>query len=139
MTSTNEVRLQPDQTFRPWQFFVLLSLGAATAAVLISRQPTPEHLILISLAIGAAGFTGYTAYRMLAPLTRPEGSRGREPLGPRTRASLEREKALTLRTLKELEFDRAMGKVAEQDFDDMTARLRARALALMEQLEGAQG
>ncbi|MGH3115937.1 MAG: hypothetical protein ACRDQ2_02265, partial [Gaiellales bacterium] len=72
MTSTNEVRLQPDQTFRPWQFFVLLSLGAATAAVLISRQPTPEHLILISLAIGAAGFTGYTAYRMLAPLARQD-------------------------------------------------------------------
>jgi hypothetical protein len=143
VTSTSDVRLKPDQSFRPWQFFVLLSLGAATAAVLISRQPSPEHLILISLAIGAAGFTGYAAYRMLAPLVRPETAGARESLGSRTRASLEREKTLTLRSIKELEFDRAMGKVAQRDFDEMTARLRARALGIMQQLQegalGAQG
>ncbi len=165
VTSTNEVRLKPDTTevrpkpdaasksgvrlkpdstsdqgFHPWQFFVLLSLAVATVAVLIARQPTPEHLVLISLAIGAAGFTGYAAYRTLAPLVRPDGGRVGEPLGRRTRASLEREKTLTLRAIKELEFDRAMGKVAQQDFDEMTSRLRARALGIMEQLqEGALG
>ena len=48
---------------------------------------------------------------------------------------LEREKALVLRSLKELEFDRAMGKVSQDDFDEMAARLRARALALMKQLD----
>jgi len=143
VTSTKEVRLKPDATsdqgFHPWQFFVLLSLAVATVAVLIARQPTPEHLVLISLAIGAAGFTGYAAYRMLAPLVRPDGGRAGEPLGRRTRASLEREKTLTLRVIKELEFDRAMGKVAQQDFDEMTSRLRARALGIMQQLEeGAQ-
>jgi hypothetical protein len=140
VTSTRTAPLKPGpgsdaEGFRPWQFFVLLSLAVATASVLISRQPTPEHLVLISLAIGAAGFTGYAAYRMLAPLASPGGGRAAEPLGRRTRASLEREKTLTLRSIKELEFDRAMGKVAQQDFDEMTARLRARALALMEQLE----
>ena len=158
VTSTKEVRLKPDTTevrlkpdatksgvrptpdstsdqgFHPWQFFVLLSLAVATVAVLIARQPTPEHLVLISLAIGAAGFTGYAAYRMLAPLVRPDGGRPGEPLGRRTRASLEREKTLTLRAIKELEFDRAMGKVAQQDFDEMTSRLRARALGIMQQL-----
>lgn len=149
VTSTREVRLKPDATsdpdrgFHPWQFFVLLSLAVATVAVLIARQPTPEHLILISLAIGAAGFTGYAAYRMLAPLAHPDGGRAGEPLGRRTRASLEREKTLTLRAIKELEFDRAMGKVAQQDFDEMTSRLRARALGIMQQLqeraEGGQG
>jgi hypothetical protein len=148
VTSTKEVRLKPDTTgvrlkpdtasdqgFHPWQFFVLLSLAVATVAVLIARQPTPEHLVLISLAIGAAGFTGYAAYRMLAPLVRPDGGRAGEPLGRRTRASLEREKTLTLRAIKELEFDRAMGKVAQQDFDEMTSRLRARALGIMRQLD----
>jgi hypothetical protein len=134
------VRLEPDRGFHPWQFFVLLSLAVSTVAVLISRQPTPEHLVLISLAIGAAGFTGYAAYRMLAPLARPDGGRAGDALGRRTRATLEREKMLTLRSIKELEFDRAMGKIAQQDFDEMTSRLRARALALLEQLEkGAHG
>ena len=48
-------------------------------------------------------------------------------LGGRTRAALEREKTLVLRSIKELEFDRAMGKVSEKDFAEMSARLRARA------------
>ena len=48
-------------------------------------------------------------------------------LGGRTRAALEREKTLSLRSIKELEFDRAMGKVSEKDFAEMGARLRARA------------
>ena len=48
---------------------------------------------------------------------------------------LEREKALVLRALKDLEFDRSMGKVSQADFDEMAARLRTRALALMKQLD----
>jgi membrane protease subunit (stomatin/prohibitin family) len=51
------------------------------------------------------------------------------------RADLEREKALTLRSIKELEFDKAMGKLSQQDFDQMAARLRARAVGIMKQLD----
>ena len=40
------------------------------------------------------------------------------------RAVLEREKMLVLRSIKELEFDRAMGKVSAKDFDEMAGRLR---------------
>ena len=53
----------------------------------------------------------------------------------RARAALEREKALVLRSLKELEFDQAMGKLSATDFDEMGGRLRARAIALMKQLD----
>ena len=42
---------------------------------------------------------------------------------------------LTLRSIKELEFDHAMGKVAQKDFAEIGARLRARALELMDQLD----
>ena len=42
---------------------------------------------------------------------------------------------LALRSIKELEFDRAMGKVSNQDFDEMSSRLRARAMGLMLQLD----
>ena len=54
-------------------------------------------------------------------------------------AALERDKSLTLRAIKELEFDRAMGKVSNADFEEMRDRLRARALRLMQQLEGGAG
>ena len=125
-------------SFRPWQFFVLMSLAIATVAVLISQQPTPEHLVLISLAIGAAGF--WRCRLPHAGASRARTAAARPSRLSAARASLEREKTLELRSIKELEFDRAMGKIAQADFDEMTARLRARALVLMEQLErGAQG
>jgi hypothetical protein len=60
---------------------------------------------------------------------------GPQVLGGRTRAALDREKTLVLRSIKDLEFDRAMGKVSEKDFAEMSARLRARATRLMRQLD----
>lgn len=112
---------------------------AATAGVVLSHGTSPANLVLVSLAIGAAGSAGLGFYRMLAPLAVDESGAETERLGARTRAILEREKSLTLRTIKELEFDRAMGKVSVQDFDEMVARLRARAIALMKQLDQGNG
>jgi hypothetical protein len=121
--------------FRPWHFFVLASLIAATAAVLMAQRPTPEHLVLISATLAAAGLVGAAFHRTLLPLVSSTSELTSEPLGHRTRAALEREKTLTLRAIKELEFDFAMGKVAEADFRDMAGRLRARAIGIMRQLE----
>lgn len=132
-----------DQGFRPWHFFVLASLIAATAAVVMSRQSTPEHLILISFTIGAAGAAAAGFYRMLAPLAaNDQGAPGGSTaaISERARVALLREKALVLRSIKELEFDRAMGKLSPKDFDEMAGRLRARALMLMKQVdEGSAG
>ena len=64
----------------------------------------------------------------------------RPPLaGGRTRLALEREKQLVLRSIKELEFDFAMGKMSQADFDEMSGRLRHRALGLMRQLDAGGG
>jgi len=128
-TSTND-------GFHVSHFFVLLSLMAATVAVVMARPAAPEHLILISLTVGAAGLAALCFYKLLAPLVAPHADLERLPLSDRLRTDLEREKALTLRSIKELEFDRAMGKVSAQDFDEMAGRLRARAIGIMRQLEG---
>jgi hypothetical protein len=129
-----------DAGFRPWHFFVLASLVAATAAVVLSRRATPEHLVFISIAIGASGAAAAALYRALAPLAAPDAEAFREPLSDRARSALAREKALALRSLKELEFDQAMGKLSARDFEEMSGRLRARALFLMRQLdEGGSG
>ena len=101
----------------------------------MARPAAPENLILISLTIGAAGVAALTFYRTIAPLVSPGYEAEREPLNARLRADLEREKALTLRSIKELEFDRAMGKLSDQDFEQMAGRLRARAMGIMKQLE----
>ena len=124
-----------DQGFHVWHFFVLLSLLAATAVVVVARPSAPENLILLSLTIGAAGAAGVGLYRTLAPLIGPARDPQRGTMSRSLRIDLEREKALTLRSIKELEFDRAMGKLSTQDFDEMSGRLRARALGIMKQLD----
>ena len=123
----------------PWHFFVIAALIAATAAVLMATDTSPGNLVLRSLGIVAAGIAGAGLYRVVAPLVQPERDESAEPLHARARAGLEREKNLVLRSIKELEFDRAMGKVAQADYDDMVARLRARALGLMRQLQEEGG
>jgi len=128
-------RSEQDEGFRVPHFFVLLSLIAATVAVFLARPAAPENLILISLTIGAAGLAAIAFYRTIAPLVAPVAELEREPLSDRLRADLEREKALTLRSIKELEFDKAMGKVSGPDFDEMADRLRARAIGIMKQLD----
>ena len=129
---------EPRDGFRASHFFVLMSLIAATAAVVMARQPAPEQLVLLSLMIGAAGICGATLYAALAPLVRKNATPARATLSQRARAALEREKLLVLRSIKELEFDRAMGKMSAADFDELAGRLRVRALTLMKQLDAAE-
>ena len=133
----HQAESQKDGGFRPWHFFVMASLIAATAAVVLARQSTPENLVLISVTIGAAGVAAAAFYRMLAPLAIDDVATLSEPLTERQRAELEREKMLVLRSIKELEFDRAMGKLSPKDFEEMSGRLRARALSLIKEIDAA--
>ena len=125
------------RTFRPWHLFVLVGLLASTVGVLVIRPNDPVVLALLVAAIGSAAWVGFTLYRTLWPLAAPEFQDRTEIVAGRTRAALEREKTLVLRALKELEFDRAMGKVAPADFQDMSGRLRARAITLLQRLDVA--
>jgi hypothetical protein len=68
----------------------------------------------------------------------PATTIARDAVRPR-RVALEREKNLTLRAIKELEFDKAMGKLSESDWQEMSARLRVRAAGLMRQLDAGSG
>ena len=125
------------RTFRPWHLFVLVGLLASTVAVLVVRPDDPVVLVLLVAAIGSSAWVGFMLYRTLWPLAASDFQDRTEIIAGRTRAALEREKTLVLRALKELEFDRAMGKVAPADFNEVSGRLRARAITLMQQLDVA--
>jgi hypothetical protein len=157
-TSTSEASPPPAaNSIQPWQFFVLLALVCATIVVLLSGSQgwlpdslgvrvievplfgnvariDPAIIILSALVFAAAG-VGIAMLRTLLPLTGGSSEERRLALGGRTRAALEREKALVLRSIKELEFDRAMGKLSDKDFAEMSGRLRARAAGLIQQLD----
>jgi hypothetical protein len=128
-----------DSSFRSWHFFVLAGLIAATLTVLMTPPTTPAALIMLSAAVGAGAASAFALHRTLWPLAASHLPEGPETFGRRTRAAIEREKQLVLRSIKELEFDRAMGKVSETDFHEMSGRLRARAMNLMRQLDAGQG
>src|SRR5512132_48964 len=131
---SSETSIKSD-TLQPWQLFTLAGLIGATIVVFISRGETPAGVVLLSLTIFAAAAVALAAWRTLAPLVLPESAVLPQIFGGRTRAALEREKVLVLRSIKDLEFDRAMGKVSEKDFVEMSARLRARAAGLIRQLD----
>jgi len=117
-------------------FFLIAALTVSIVAFLLLRGQPLAALTLVALTLIGAGLTAAAMYRTIAPLG-SELPDDTSLVGGRTRAALERDKALTLRALKELEFDRAMGKVSDGDFAEMRDRLRARAVRLMTQLDGA--
>ena len=124
---------------QPWQLFTLAGLIGATLTVFMSRGQSPSAVILLSLTIFAAAWVGVAALRTFMPLAGRFMPGSAQLLGGRTRVALEREKTLVLRSIKELEFDRAMGKVSDKDFNEMSARLRSRAAGLMRQLDAGAG
>jgi hypothetical protein len=141
-TSTDDRRLatsDSDPGLRPWQFFLLAGMLAATGVVLVAAGQSPASIIVLSLTVVSASFVALGAYRSLAPLVVPESVEAPQLIVGHTRAALEREKTLVLRAIKDLEFDYAMKKMAQKDFEDMSARLRARALGLMRQLDTGGG
>jgi hypothetical protein len=126
-----------DPGLRPWQLFVLAGMLAATAVVLVSTGRSMSGIIVLSLTVVAASFVAVATYQVVGALL--VGPPPAEEIGVegQARQALEREKALVLRSIKELEFDHAMGKIGAADFEEMRDRLRLRAVGLIQQLDAA--
>jgi len=134
--------IKTNDSLEPWQFFVLAALLVSTGVILYNFFGTGgqsrSSIILFTVLMAAVCLVGIAALRAVRPLVSPEEDRT-AMVGERTRVALEREKLLTLRSIKELEFDRAMGKLSDADWHEMSGRLRARAAGLMKQLDAGAG
>jgi pyruvate/2-oxoacid:ferredoxin oxidoreductase beta subunit len=136
-TSTDRSE-RSEQGLQAWQFFVLAGLACATVATFMARGQSVASIVLLTVLMGATTIIGIAALRTLRPLFFQYDDRT-AMVGHRTRAALEREKLFVLRSIKELEFDRAMGKLSENDWQEMSGRLRQRAARLMRQLDAGEG
>src|SRR5207344_3417358 len=94
-------------------------------------------LLLISAAAIAAGFVATALHFAISGFFAANDA-DYGPLTSRRREFLEQEKALVLRTIKELEFDHAMRKIGDKDFAELSAPLRAKAMEIMEELDSAR-
>jgi pyruvate/2-oxoacid:ferredoxin oxidoreductase beta subunit len=129
---------QKDEGLQAWQFFVLAGLACATAATFMARGQSVASIVLLTVLMAATTIVGLAVLRMVRPLVFGDEDRT-AMIGQRTRTALEREKLLVLRSIKELEFDKAMGKLSESDFHEMSGRLRTRAARLIRLLDAGGG
>jgi zinc ribbon protein len=136
--ANNQGPTADSQQLQPWQFFVLAALGCATAATFMARGRGITAVIMLSMLMAGAAMIGLAALRAFRPLVSQDEDRA-ALLDRRARAALEHDKLLALRAIKELEFDRAMGKLSDEDFKEMSGRLRAKAARLVRQLDAGAG
>jgi pyruvate/2-oxoacid:ferredoxin oxidoreductase beta subunit len=134
----SETSTENQQGLQAWQFFVLAGLTCATVATFMARGQSVASIVLLTVLMAATTIVGIASLRMLRPLFFRYDDRT-AMVGERTRTALEREKLFVLRSIKELEFDRAMGKLSDADWREMSSRLRARAAGLMKQLDAGAG
>lgn len=124
---------------RPWHLLLLGALASGTAGAVASSTSGPVNAVLVVVSILSAALVAAGVFRTFVPFLGAELDEPSDMRAGRTRAALEREKMLVLRSIKEVEFDRAMGKISEADFQDVSGRLRQRAIGLMRQLDGDGG
>jgi cytochrome c-type biogenesis protein CcmH/NrfG len=87
----------------------------------------------VALWLAMLLLTASVALFVAAPLT--EVLTARKRIGATADvARLEHERGLALAAIRELEFDHAMGKIADADFQTMRSRLEGRALTAMSAL-----
>jgi hypothetical protein len=125
--------MSSETSTKPGQVFILLSMAAATAAVMLTGQTHPVALLLLSAGVLACGLAGYFMHTALASLVAPKGKVS--ALSSDRRELLVWDKQRVLHSIKELEFDHRMGKVNAKDFQTLAAPLRVHAAALMEDLD----
>jgi hypothetical protein len=84
---------------------------------------------MMGIEVAAAALVGVLALAwVLEPFLRPAASRppDDEPLDPE-----ETPRGIALAALKEIEFDRATGKLSDADYEQLKARYTAKALAVL--------
>jgi hypothetical protein len=109
-----------------WQLLrsLLATIGCDAGRGHCARGQPLAAIILLSLVVFAAAGMGAAALRTLLPFIAGHERLDVPLAGRRARVAIEREKTLALRAIKDLEFDHAMGKVSDQDFAEMSGRLR---------------
>jgi hypothetical protein len=110
-------------------------LAAAALAGLLSGAP----LLLLVLAAGALALVLTLMWSSVQSLTGGAPLGFEEALGMGAPSRVEEEKRAVLRALKDLEYERSVGKISPEDYAELSARYRAEAKRLMQSLDAALG
>jgi hypothetical protein len=111
-----------------WSFIAAMNHFHVTAPVVF--------VCLGFLAVVAVIWNFWKIGSMVASPEQAGEAAWERPIGPRD--FLEKEKKTLLKAIKEAEFDLEMGKLSKADADSMIATYRARAIAVIKELEGPE-
>ena len=123
-------------SLRPGQIAALAALGAVIVAVAIGSLYgiALSVLLLASCALGLVIALLWSSVRNLTgdtPLSLDEA------LGLGAPSPEEEQKRAVLRALKDLEYERSVGKISEDDYREYSARYREEARRLMERVDAS--
>ncbi|HWO18628.1 MAG TPA: hypothetical protein VNO30_07620 [Kofleriaceae bacterium] len=119
----------------------LLVIGWVFILMVNSFHFTPS-VVFVCLGYGAGVASVYTLFRTGAAAVSSSEADGDDtgwdrPVGER--GELEREKKALLKAIKEAEFDLQMGKLSKSDAETIIAEYRARAIAVIRELDREEG
>lgn len=118
-----------------WKVVPAVWLLAAVVAGVTSGPP----LLLLVLAAGALALVVTLMWSSVQSLTGGTPLGFEEALGMGAPSKVEEEKRAVLRALKDLEYERGVGKISPEDYAELSTRYRAEAKRLMQSLDEALG
>jgi hypothetical protein len=127
--------LRPELLSLLWKVIPALWLLAAIAAGFRSGPP----LLILVLAAGALTLVVTLMWSSVQSLTGGTPLGFEEALGMGAPSKVEEEKRAVLRALKDLEYERSVGKISPEDYAELSARYRTEAKRLMQSLDDALG
>ncbi len=126
----------------PWLFLGFTLAIAATVLVVLRLvvgvaldAPTLGLAVACIALIGALRGMWGVVFALTRPTVETIVAESEAGLAIGSRAGLREEKQRVLRAIKELEFDHAMGKLSAEDFKQVGAGYRLRAIEVMRALE----
>jgi hypothetical protein len=97
------------------------------------------HLVLLVLAAGAITLVIVLMWASVQSLTGGTPLGFEEALGMGAPSKVEEEKRSVLRALKDLEYERGVGKISPEDYAELLAKYRAEAKRLIQSVDDALG
>ena len=113
-----------------WAAPLITLLAAITAGTLFGVQ-----LVVLTLAAAALLLVIFLLWSSVQALAGESELTFEEAFGLGARSAEEEQKRAVLRALKDLEYERSVGKISEEDFHEYSARYRAEAKRLIQGLE----
>jgi hypothetical protein len=136
-----QTEVERGELFTPERLALLRKVVPATwlVAAVVAGFVWGVQIVLLVLAAGALTFVITLMWSSVQSLTGSTVLGFEEALGLGAPSKVEEEKRAVLRALKDLEYERGVGKISPEDYAELLAKYRADAKRLIQSVDEALG